>query len=177
MIPISQSLKSRVTGAGSVVLLGLSPALRRWQDVRGHQACAQRQLTRGIACMRASRCRIPGLLASVSAVLCDLALDVGKADTTNTDTTHFASKFYVTNASGGKVTDPQLVKEVATALEVLLKAKSSHSAQSRPKFDSTEVEKTTRMQTLMGELRRWVAAAQQQVLLHQDPGQTGKGQG
>ena len=117
--------------------------------------------------MRASRYRIPGLLASVSAVLCDLALDVGKADTTNTDTTHFASKFYVTNASGGKVTDPQLVKEVATALEVLLKAKSSHSAQSRPKFDSTEVEKTTRMQTLMGELRRRVAAMQQQVLLHQ----------
>ena len=94
------------------------------------------------------RCRIPGILNSISAVLRDLALDVGKA-TVDGDDKRFHNRFFVLNTKGGKVTDEQQIKEITTALGVLLKAKSALSSVSRPKFDSPQGD-TGRMNALMG---------------------------
>lgn len=95
-----------------------------------------------------SCCRVPGILNSISAVLRDLALDVGKAQVSGDDV-RFRNRFFVQRTQGGKVTDPQQIKEITTALGVLLKAKSALSAVSRPKFDSPQGD-TGRMNALMG---------------------------
>lgn len=93
-------------------------------------------------------CRIPGILNSISAVLRDLALDVGKA-TVDGDDKRFHNRFFVRDAKGGKVMDDQQILEITTALGVLLKAKSALSSVARPKFDSPQGD-TGRMNALMG---------------------------
>lgn len=102
-------------------------------------------------CLPNSCCRVPGILNSISAVLRDLALDVGKAQVSGDDV-RFRNRFFVQRTQGGKVTDPQQIKEITTALGVLLKAKSALSAVSRPKFDSPQGD-TGRMNALMGACR------------------------
>ena len=92
--------------------------------------------------------RVPGILNSLSAVLRDLDLDVGKA-TVDGDDKRFHNRFFVQNTQGGKITDAQQLKEITTALEVLLKAKSALSSVSRPKFESPQGD-TGRMNALMG---------------------------
>ncbi|GAX74311.1 hypothetical protein CEUSTIGMA_g1760.t1 [Chlamydomonas eustigma] len=77
--------------------------------------------------------RVPGILNSLSSVLRDVGLDVGKA-AVDGDDKRFRNRFFVQRSRGGKVTDAQEIKEVVTALEVLLKAKTALSYVSRPKF-------------------------------------------
>ena len=73
---------------------------------------------------------------------------MGKAQVSGDDV-RFRNRFFVQRTQGGKVTDPQQIKEITTALGVLLKAKSALSAVSRPKFDSPQGD-AGRMNALMG---------------------------
>jgi len=106
-----------------------------------------------------------GLLSSISAVLRDLALEVGKALVEN-DGSRIHDRFYVQRLGGGKVTDSQQLKEITTALEVLLKSKPSSSAVARPKFESKQGD-TSRMQTLMDTyMKNDVISIQENIVNH-----------
>ncbi len=94
---------------------------------------------------------MPGLLSIISKVLKDLGLEVGKA-TVAGDDSRFCDKFFVQRSDGGKVTDQDQIKDVTTALELLLKAKAKASTISRPRFESTQGGDTGRMRTMMGEI-------------------------
>jgi hypothetical protein len=100
---------------------------------------------------------VPGLLHSISGALRDCGLEVGKAMVDGTATT-FSDKFYVTKSAGGKLTDASQITEMKTALESMLKAKTTistvSSRSSRPKFGGAASD-SNRMSTLMGELQDW----------------------
>lgn len=112
--------------------------------------------------------RVPGLLNSISTVLKDLALDVGKAavGSKDGDDSLFRDRFFVQKSKGGKVTDSQQINEIVTALEIVLKAKANSSLVSRPKFES-KMGDTNRLQTMMDTyLKNDVLSIQSDIINH-----------
>lgn len=97
----------------------------------------------------------PGLLTALSAALRELGLDVSKAIVeTDAQQKKIADKFYVTKqGDGSKVTDPQEVQNITSALEMLLKSRAGPTTP-RPKFTTVSIQqdenKRELLYTLMG---------------------------